>query len=39
MISGNIHEAFDRSLNKNVALKIEKKDKSPSILQFEYQVL
>jgi hypothetical protein len=36
---GYIYEAFDSKLNKNVALKLEKKDKNKSILKFEYQVL
>jgi serine/threonine protein kinase len=34
-----IYEAFDKKLQKNVALKIEKKDKNKSILIFEYNVL
>jgi predicted Ser/Thr protein kinase len=34
-----IFEAHDRLLNKRVALKIEKKDKSKDILLFEYNVL
>jgi len=34
-----IYEALDRHLNKNVALKVEKKDKSKTILMFEYNVL
>ncbi len=36
---GYIYEAFDKNLKKNVALKIEKKDKNKSILIFEYNVL
>ena len=34
-----IYEAFDRTSNRNVALKIEKKDKQKTILLFEYHVL
>jgi hypothetical protein len=34
-----IYKAFDHTLKKNVALKIEKKDKNKNILLFEYQVL
>ena len=36
---GYIYEAQDKILKKNVALKIEKKDKNKSILIFEYNVL
>lgn len=36
---GYIYEAYDKVLEKNVALKIEKKDKNKSILMFEYNVL
>ena len=36
---GYIYEANDKVLKKNVALKIEKKDKNKSILMFEYSVL
>ncbi len=36
---GFIYEAYDKILKKNVALKIEKKDKNKSILYFEYNVL
>jgi hypothetical protein len=36
---GYIYEATDKVLLKNVALKIEKKDKNKSILIFEYNVL
>ena len=36
---GFIYEAYDKKLGKNVALKIEKKDKNKSILLFEYNVL
>ena len=36
---GYIYEAYDKQLGKNVALKVEKKDKSKNILKFEYQVL
>ena len=36
---GYIYEAFDANLRMNVALKMEKKDKSKNILKFEYQVL
>lgn len=36
---GLIYEAHDKKLQKNVALKIEKKDKNKSILIFEYNVL
>ena len=36
---GCIYEAADKVLNKNVALKIEKKDKNQNILIFEYNVL
>ena len=34
-----IYQAFDSTLNKDVALKVEKKDKNKSILLFEYNVL
>jgi serine/threonine protein kinase len=34
-----IYEAHDKVLQKAVALKIEKKDKSKNILKFEFQVL
>ena len=36
---GYIYEAYDKILQRNVALKIEKKDKNKSILIFEYNVL
>ena len=36
---GYIYEAYDSVLRMNVALKMEKKDKSKNILKFEYQVL
>lgn len=36
---GYIYEAYDRILGKEVALKIEKKDKNKTILIFEYNVL
>lgn len=36
---GYIYEAYDSQLRMNVALKMEKKDKSKNILKFEYQVL
>lgn len=36
---GFIYEAYDKKLERNVALKIEKKDKNKSILIFEYNVL
>ena len=36
---GFIYEAYDKHLNKNVALKVEKKDKNKNILIFEYNVL
>ena len=36
---GYIYEAYDSNLHMNVALKMEKKDKSKNILKFEYQVL
>ena len=36
---GYIYEAYDKKLETNVALKIEKKDKNKSILIFEYNVL
>lgn len=39
MYLGYIWQAYDSKLEKNVALKIEKKDKSKNILKFEYQVL
>lgn len=39
MTVGYIYEAQDKILKKNVALKIEKKDKNKSILIFEYNVL
>lgn len=39
MAIGYIYEAFDKVLQKNVALKIEKKDKNKSILIFEYNVI
>lgn len=38
-ILGYIYEAYDKVLKKNVALKIEKKDKNKSILIFEFNVL
>ena len=38
-VVGYIYEALDRHLNKDVALKVEKKDKSKTILMFEYNVL
>lgn len=34
-----IYQAYDSSLRKDVALKVEKKDKNKSILIFEYNVL
>ena len=34
-----IYEAFDRNQNRNVAIKVEKKDKQKTILLFEYHVL
>ena len=34
--TGYIYEAFDGNLRMNVALKMEKKDKSKNILKFEY---
>jgi serine/threonine protein kinase len=34
-----IYEAFDTIMQRNVALKIEKKDKNKNILMFEYNVL
>jgi predicted Ser/Thr protein kinase len=37
--SGFIYEAYDKALEKDVALKVEKKDKNKQILIFEYQVL
>jgi hypothetical protein len=36
---GYIYEAYDKVLQKNVALKIEKKDKNKSILIFEFNVI
>ena len=39
MCIGYIYEAFDSQMNKSVALKMEKKDKSKNILKFEYTVL
>jgi serine/threonine protein kinase len=36
---GKIFNAYDNQLNLNVALKIEKEDKSKKILEFEYDVL
>lgn len=36
---GFIYEAYDKKLQKSVALKIEKKDKNKNILIFEYNVL
>lgn len=39
MILGYIYEAYDKVLEQNVALKIEKKDKNKSILIFEYNVI
>jgi hypothetical protein len=36
---GFIYEAFDKVMQRNVALKIEKKDKNKNILMFEYSVL
>lgn len=38
-IKGYIYEAFDKHLGKDVALKVEKKDKNKTILLFEYNVL
>jgi hypothetical protein len=37
--AGYIYEAFDKHLSKDVALKVEKKDKNKTILLFEYNVL
>lgn len=37
--TGFIYEAYDKCLQRNVALKIEKKDKNKNILMFEYSVL
>ena len=34
-----IYQAYDNQLKKDVALKVEKKDKNKSILIFEYNVL
>ena len=34
-----IYQAYDNTLEKDVALKVEKKDKNKSILIFEYNVL
>jgi predicted Ser/Thr protein kinase len=34
-----IYQAYDNKLFKEVALKVEKKDKNKSILIFEYNVL
>jgi len=34
-----IYQAYDQVLKKDVALKVEKKDKNKSILVFEYNVL
>lgn len=34
-----IYEAFDKVLNQDVAIKVEKKDKNKNILIFEFQVL
>jgi len=39
MMIGFIYEAFDSVMQRNVALKIEKKDKNKNILMFEYNVL
>jgi len=39
LLLGYIFEAYDANLRMNVALKMEKKDKSKNILKFEYQVL
>jgi serine/threonine protein kinase len=36
---GYIYEAYDKQLQKDVALKVEKKDKNKTILLFEYNVL
>lgn len=36
---GYIYEAYDKHLQKDVALKVEKKDKNKTILLFEYNVL
>jgi len=33
---GFIYEAYDKNLDKDVALKVEKKDKNKNILIFEY---
>ena len=39
MQTGLIYEAFDKVLNQDVAIKVEKKDKNKNILIFEFQVL
>lgn len=36
---GFIYEAFDKQMQRHVALKVEKKDKNKNILMFEYSVL
>lgn len=36
---GKIYRAFDKKLNKEVALKIEKEDKHKKILKLEYEIL
>jgi hypothetical protein len=38
-LSGTIYAGYDPKLQKKVALKIEKPDKSKRVLLFEYQVL
>lgn len=36
---GKIYKAFDKKLNMDVALKIEKEDKHKKILKLEYEIL
>ena len=36
---GLIYEAYDKVLQQDVAIKVEKKDKNKNILIFEFQVL
>jgi hypothetical protein len=39
LILGKIFKSFDKFNNKDVALKIEKEDKSKDILKYEYFIL
>jgi predicted Ser/Thr protein kinase len=39
IIIGKIYQAFDKSLKRDVALKIEKEDKHKKILKMEFDIL